>query len=54
MFQILNQLVKPFNLEVGKHRDIESQNYPIDTIMNKQNTFFFYFHLSNYLKYNYH
>ena len=26
-FQIPSQLVKPFNLEVGEHRDIESQHY---------------------------
>ena len=30
MFQISNQLVRPFNLEVGEHRDIESQKYYID------------------------
>ena len=27
MFQISNQSVKPLNLEIGEHRDIESQNY---------------------------
>ena len=26
MFPISNQSVKPFNLQVGEHRDIESQN----------------------------
>ena len=30
MFQISNQSVKPFNLEIGEHRDIESHNYYID------------------------
>ena len=30
MFQISSQSVKPFKLEVGEHRDIESQNYYID------------------------
>ena len=27
MFQISSQSVKPFNLEIGEHRDIESRNY---------------------------
>ena len=31
MFQISNLSVKPFNLELGEHRDIEFQNYYIDT-----------------------
>ena len=30
MFQIPNQSVKPFNLEVDEHRDIESSIYYID------------------------
>ena len=30
MFQISSQSVKPFNLEIGEHRDIESQNYDIE------------------------
>ena len=30
MFQISNQSVKPFNLEVGEHRDIESKNYYVE------------------------
>ena len=30
MFQSLSQSVKPFNLEAGEHRDIESQNYYIN------------------------
>ena len=30
MFQISNQSVEPFNLEIGEHRDIESHNYYID------------------------
>ena len=32
LFQISTQSVKPFNLEIGEHRDIESQNYYIDNI----------------------
>ena len=30
MFLIASQSVEPFNLEVGEHTDIESQNYLID------------------------
>ena len=30
MFWISSQSVKPVNLEVGEHRDIESENYYID------------------------
>ena len=30
MFQISNQSIKPLNLEIGEHRDIESRNYYID------------------------
>ena len=32
MFQIVIQSVAPFNLEVGEHRDIESEKYYIDNI----------------------
>ena len=32
MFQISNQSVKSFNLEVGEHRDIECKNYFIFTL----------------------
>ena len=30
IFEISSQSIKPFNLKVGEHRDIESQNYYID------------------------
>ena len=30
LFQISSQSVKPFNLEIDEHRDIESQNYYIN------------------------
>ena len=30
VFQISSQSVEPFDLEVGEHRDIESQNYYVD------------------------
>ena len=30
MFQISSQSVKPFELELGEHRDMESKNYYID------------------------
>ena len=33
MFKISSQSAKPFNLEVGEHRDIESQNDYIDFVL---------------------
>ena len=35
LFQISNHSVKPFDLEVDEHRDIEFQNYYIDFPHNK-------------------
>ena len=43
MLQISNQSVKPFNLEIGEHSDIESQDFYID--FNKLSPCFF---LSSY------
>ena len=44
-FQISRQTVKPFNLEVGEHRDIESQNYLILTNSNEIEKYFGMFSL---------
>ena len=32
IFQILSESAEPFNVEVGEHRDIESQNYYMDNV----------------------